>query len=442
MTPRPPGLLDAGSGDRFVIACLTYAALVVLALGHQVSGQGVLQSPVVVLDALDAKVDLERGALVPGLEWERAACAPDVHRPALRLLLLGALRLVGDGTPERLYGVYVTLQAVSLLAAAGAFDALLLALRFSGRQALLGGSLLLAGYPVLFGNDLPLHAREDPLALAVVALTLLAIARDRLRAVAVLALVGATVREACVAAALPALLLSSRPPRERALALAPALAALAIVRAAAGPAAPVPDAQPWLAPVLPLEALLHAGLALGWVWSAAAARLVDPTPPRHPLLGRRPVLLALAGTVAAALATGFDARALTTLAPLALPLALDLAAAGRLRALLAAPAALATLVALALAGAGGLAWLARHPERLDAVQGLLGEGWNPGAVPRVVVEDDDGGQVEVDPALASPLQGPFTVAHGALGGALLAGLAARGRRWAPLRRRGSREARP
>jgi hypothetical protein len=378
--------------DRFLPTAALYAALValvfVLQLFPQLGARGVLSSPELMSRELGAT---ERDP------WPLTAS--DARHPAFRGAVVLTYRALGGGAEERelFHGVFVTVSALSLLAAAWAFDLLLVTLGFTGRQAMLGVALLLLGFPVVFAHDVPLHTREDPLAWAWLALTLTCLARERLRAVAVLSILGAVVQERALFVLLAAALAAHG---RRALpVVAVGLGALAIARQLffAGTSAAPPTPSPWG------EAALFAFATFGALWPAAGARLIDPAPPRHPLLSRRVV-----GAVALMIIlfwTTFparEARVAYALFPFVIPLALD-ARLHRSRV-----AWTASLVTLALGVAGLALVLARPDDVIPPLRRVIGDWFNPGAQQTPF---DFGDVTMEEPVFASRLQGPFVIAH-------------------------------
>lgn len=401
--------------DRFLLAALLYPGLVVLALALQVGlSNGMIESS---------------AALWRELRWTHAEpwalglLEPYCYRPLFRALVLGVTGLVTeDGAPPELqrdvsYGVFVALTGMSLLAAAWTFDVLLGRLGFGGRQRIAGAVLLLLGFPVLFSHDLPIQVREDFLGWALIALTLVAVADDRPLVAGLVAAVGATCRETCLLGILPLALVSKRPRHEVAMGYALPFAALVLVRMLV-PREGEPIPPPALLDDTTLEALVFAFATFGALWGAAGLRLLDPTPPRHPLLAPRVVGLCAAAVVATGWILGAardNRNTLDVLFPFVIPLALDLGRTGHFARLRTArPACLLAGTVVLSAAMAGIAWARADVTRAVWLRGdprpgepaerrwnALGE-LNPGVAPRVLVGDDPGPPLPPDAPV--PLQ--------------------------------------
>ncbi len=217
--------------SRFIVLMVLATILVVIALGHQVVGNGALATPGVLLaelHAAPASPDLDR-------PWEMGEELPYRYRPLYRFLVLSVYAHL-EPRPEVFYGLFVTAGALSLLLALVFFDWLLRELGYSSKQALIGMALFGLGFPVLFAYDMPIHTREDFLGYAWITVTLVAVARDRPWLVALLGAIGAGIRETCLLGVLPFFLVSKRKPQEKVLAYAvPGIAWLAIRSRAACP---------------------------------------------------------------------------------------------------------------------------------------------------------------------------------------------------------------
>lgn len=414
----------AGAGpapgvDRLVFASALYAALVllvfILQLFPELGARGVISHEYWLAIELHVGDD--------GAPWAMGRLEPYCYRPLFRALVLAVWGVVGGGG-ETFLGVFVCLSALSLLAAAWAFDALLRAIGFSSRAAMVGVSLFLLGFPVLFAYDIPIHTREDLLGYAWIALTLLFVVRDRSTAVALLGAVGVTIRETCLLGVLPFALLSRRPWPQRLLVYAPGLVAWMGVRVVQSPpgGADYDYVRISTAPLFefPGEAALYLFATFGALWVAAGLRLLDPTPPRHPLLSRPVVLAALAAVALTGWTMGMirEARITYVLFPFVVPLALDFFLSPRGRAVVRSRAAIGVgLAALALGAAALLALLARPEEVVPALRTVIGESFNPGVVLQVLHEGEPVDEV----LLASRLNGPYVLIHLAAALALVAG---------------------
>ncbi len=396
-------------------AFFLYAAVAFAVLGHQVGGAGALASPGALLVELNA-VDLDH-------PWAMGERPPFCYRPLFRWLVLAAYEHVPH-EPERFFRLFVAASYVSLLAAAGAFHALLAAVGFTRREAVAAVLLFLTSFPVLFSHDMPVHTREDLLGYASIALTLIAVARDRPIAVALLGALGATIRETCLLGVLPYALVSRQPLRWQAVAYGVPGATWLLLRAAID--APAYDyLGVSTSPTLdsPVEALLYLFATFGALWVAAGLRLVDSRPPRHPLLAPRVVLLALAAVAATGWTLGMvrENRITYVLFPFVIPLAVDFFRSPEARPILRARAGWIAGAAVLLLGAAGLRWLAEDPHtRVPALRTVIGDSFHPGVVP-VVVHEVNGVEVEVELAHASAANGPVVLLHLAASAWLLVG---------------------
>lgn len=433
------------------IALSVYGLAVVLVILLAVNGQGMLQSP--------ARLDIElRGDELGPWGMGRAGVTPFCYRPLFRWIVLGAwMALPAEDPFTAFYGVFVAASALSLLAAAGALHALLLALAFSPRQALAGGLLFLSGFPVLFAHDIPIQTREDFLGYACIALGLLAVIKERRWAVLALAALAPWIRETTLLFVLPVWFVWPRPARERLAPYAVGALSLVLVRVVQGSGesggylwdlvvASTGPARRW-----PGEALLYLFASFGAVWVAAGLRLLQGPPWRHPLLSPRIVGLALLAVAVTGWTMGMirENRITYVLAPLLVPLALELLASERLRRIARARAAWgAASVVLAL-GAVGFALLRADSDRVDLVRPAIGECFHLGVAPQVELIDEEEEVVTIDLVWslsheaaeegpdaslgpddqlhASPLQGPHVLLHLAASAFLLAGwIATRG----------------
>ena len=414
------------SVSRFdLLALALYALLSALVLLHQVGGYGALASQGALFAELHGE-SLER-------PWQLGELLPYRYRPLFRALVLTVYH-AGEPSAERFFRLFVLASGLSLFCAAGAFHWLLRALAFSRRQALGGVALFFLAFPVLFSHVMPIHTREDFLGYAWIALTLLALARERVGLACLLACVGGSIRETCLLGLLPYLLIA-RPEHSAWLSRLGGAAASGGAEQRRGLS---PGARHWLHVALvfalpgatwlavrawrstgesydywgvstsptfefPLEALLYAFAAFGALWVAAGLRLAEDRPPRHPLLAPKVVALA----TLAALGTGWtlgmvrEARITFILFPFVIPLALETLCSERARAGLrerrAWLAAAATLLVYGL----WLHWLRQDPSRVDGVQRYLAESFNLGVAPLRRLPD---GRV-VEWAFASPLNG-------------------------------------
>lgn len=403
--------LRAGGFD--VLALALYALLSVLVLAHQVGGYGALASEGALFAELHGE-SLER-------PWELGEKLPYRYRPVFRALVMQVYR-AGEPSAERFFRLFVLASGLSLFLAAGAFHWLLRALAFTRRQALAGVALFFLSFPVVFSHDMPIHTREDFLGYAWIALTLLALARERVWLACLLACVGGSIRETCLLGLLPYVLVA-RPEHSAWLSRFEGLSARARHWLHVGLVFALPGAA-WLAvrawrstgeaydywgvstsPTFqfPLEALLYAFAAFGVVWVAAGLRLREERPPRHPLLAPRVVALALAATVGTGWTMGMirEARITFILFPFLIPLALETLSSARVRAGLRDRKAWLAAAAVLLAYGLLLHWLRQDPSRVDGLQGYLAESFHVGVAPLRQLPD---GRV-VEWAFASPLGG-------------------------------------
>lgn len=401
-----------------------YAGLVLLVFLHQLFPE--LGARGVIATDWMLAAELHADETTP---WGLGRLEPYCYRPLFRALVLGVFDVLG-GDADTFHGVFVTLGALSLLGAAWALDALLRAVGFGSREAMLGVAAFLLGFPVLFAYDIPIHTREDLLGYAAIALTLVFVVRDQPAAVGLLGAIGVTVRETCLLGVLPYALVSRRPWPQRLLAYAPGGVAWLAVRVAQAP--PGGSRYEYVAistaPTLewPGEAALYLFATFGALWVAAGLRLfADPRPPRHPLLSRPAALLALVAVAATGWTMGMirEARITYVLFPFVIPLALDLVLSDRARAAARSPAAWAAGLLVLGAGAVGIALLAADPEgRIPALRAVIGENFNPGVL-QVLEVPVEGGGVELfeEPVFASRWNGPYVLLHGAASAFLLAG---------------------
>lgn len=422
-------------------ALATYAVLVVALFAFHVHGQGVLADPGMLGIELQAGYT-DDGVLFP---WEQGEAVPYRYRPLFRWLVLGAWQGVvapGDGVDAQLssfYWTFVILSALALWAAAAANDWYLRGLGCTRGQATVGTLLFLAGFPIVFAYDIPVHTREDLLGFALIAVTLGCVARGRLQAASALACLGVWVRETCLLGVLPILFLRPRPAKAWAYYVAPGLMLLIVRVVQADPSHPMPlgplirnSIQPALD--RPGEAALYAFAAFGALWVAAGLRLARREAPQHPLLDARVVGVA----ALAVLSTGWilgqvrENRITYLLFPWVVPLATLYLTGPRARPSLRRPPAwVAGGLVLAL-GFGGLLWLHQRPYRINAVRGVIGETFHLGVAPQQLVAVH-GGEIARDlvyspPLMASPpwlfasrANGPFVIWHLAAAAALLAG---------------------
>lgn len=446
--PAPdPAAPDPGAAAREReqwIALAVYGLAVVVIMLLAVNGRGILESPATLHRELHS--DEELGPWRMGLE------TPFCYRPLFRWLVLGAANVLpGDDPATAIYGAFVGLSALALLGAAGALHALLLALDYRPRQALLGGVLFLSGFPALFAHDIPVQVREDFLGWAWIALQLWALVRDRFWLLIGLAVVAPWIRETCLLGILPLWWVSTRPPGQKALAYALPAVSLGLVRVVIDALYGIPPESGgylWdlivnsTAPARehPGEALLYLFAAFGAVWVAAGLRLLQGPPWRHPLLAPRVVGLALLAVAISGWTMGMirENRITYVLFPFLIPLALDLLASERFQRLRRAPAAWAAGGAVLLAGFLTLLWLRDDPGRVDVFRPWIGDCFHLGVAPGWPVEvppEQGGGEVVLDLAwslehsaregaivlYASPLEGRHVLLQLALSAFLLAG---------------------
>ncbi|MGE0711464.1 MAG: hypothetical protein AB7N76_15870 [Planctomycetota bacterium] len=423
--------------SSFLLCALLYLALAAGVLGWQCHGWGALESP--------AMLGIELHAQDAAHPWTLGELLPYRYRPAFRALVLTAYRL-GEPGLERFYRVFVVASALSLWLAALALHALLRALGAPTREALLGTGLFFLCFPVLFSHDMPIHTREDLLGYAWIALTLLALVRDRPLLVIALGVTGVAIRETCLLGVLPFAFVSRRPLGWKVAAYALPGAAWLALRALQNPGG---EAYDYLgvstAPTreFPLEALLYVFAAFGWLWVAAALRLVERwparprwsswagaaaggadtageragprawlrafvagppagVPPRELLLDPRVVLMAFAAMACTGWTMGMprEARITFILAPFVILLALEALRADWVRAALGRRAPWLAGAAVLFAYGLGLLWLQEDLTRLVPLRRAVGESFNPGISPVLEVE---GAQLRL--AFASPLNG-------------------------------------
>lgn len=418
--------------SQLPLTVLLYAVLVALVFAHQVNGKGALASPASLLAELHGTADAEQ-------PWQLGEKLPYRYRPLFRAAVLGVYDHLPH-SPESFYRLFVAASALSLLAACLALHALLRGLELDRRETTAGVVLFLLGFPVLFSHDMPIHTREDLLGYAWIALTLLAVVKERpWWQVALLGVVGASIRETCLLGILPVWLVSKDERWQRAATYAIPGAAWLALRFARNPGGQGYDyVSVSTAPTLefPLEALLYLFACFGVLWVAAGLRLAERNEPRHPLLAPRVVLLAFLATAATGWTMGMirEARITYILFPFVIPLALELFRSPRARAILRArPGWLAAGLVLAL-GLLGLVYLGQDPvarvgvvvplpdggqtiQPADSLRTWIGGSFHPGVAPTLDVP----GVGRVELAHASWLNGPHVLLHLAASAWLLVG---------------------
>lgn len=397
-------------GGRFIVLMVLATILVVVALSHQVVGNGALASPGVLLaelHAAPASPDLDR-------PWEMGEELPYRYRPLYRFLVMSVYAHM-EQRSEVFYGLFVTAGALSLLLALVFFDWLLRELGFSSKQALFGMALFALGFPVLFSYDMPIHTREDFLGYAWIAVTLVAVARDRPWIVAGLGAVGAGIRETCLLAVLPYFLVSKRKTQAKVLAYAvPGIAWLAIRFARS-----LPETYDYVgvstAPTLeyPLEALLYLFACFGCLWVAAGLRLAQREAPTHPLLHWKVVLLAFVATASTGWTLGMirEARITYILFPFVIGLSLEFFASARFKEMLRSKAACAAAVNVLVIGLMFLAYLHQDPDRVYGLREYFESSFNFGVSPVKLMQLPNGEEVWVEQAYASSMNGPVVLLH-------------------------------
>lgn len=367
-------------------ALLAYGLAVVVVLLLALHGRGTLADPEMLAISLRWVDDGDPWAL--GLE------TPFCYRPLFRWLVLLAYDLFTPGDRAGLYAAFALSSALSLLGAVGAFHALLLALGYAPRQALLGGLVFLSGFPAVFAHDVPVQVRGDFLGWAWIALTLLALVRGWFWPLVALGVVAPWIRETCLLGVLPVWWVSTRPRQEKAMAyLLPGLSLLAVRVVVQGiyPVRAEGSGYLWdlvvnsTAPAraCPGEALLYLFATFGAVWLAAGLRLLEGPPWRHPLLAPRVAGLALLAVAISGWTMGMirENRISYVLFPFVIPPALDLVLGARFREVLRSRLAWgAAALVLALGGAG-LLWLRDDPGRVDQVRPWIGELFHLGVAP-------------------------------------------------------------
>lgn len=424
-----------------------YAVLVALVFLTQSAvmrdpGMGALSSP------HDLAVELHATPDAPGA-WPLGAIVPYRYRWVFRALVLSAGAVSPMKDALGFYLVFVALSALSLLLACVLFDVLLRRLGFTERQALVGVVLYLAGFPIAFAYDMPIHTREDLLENAVFVLALLAVLADRPVATVLATVLAANVREMGLLAAVPFWFSSRRPAGVRAGVVAAATAGALLVTSTRELAPRIPwflDRTAWKPEGYqttldaPLEGALYVFVCFGALWFAALAGAVsssrDLRKDRHDLLHWRPALLCTLLALVSSVALGQvrEVRTVYLAFPWVIGLALeylrkDFAADMKLpRARVAGGVVLA-------AGMVFLTFVASSPEFVKSLRPWIGESFQPGFEAPVVNElvDPTTGAPHLDPGTgkpevvavwpyrgASPWNGVWLILHASLSAAIVA----------------------
>jgi hypothetical protein len=415
-----------------------YAVLVALVFVLQsplarTQGTGAIASP------RDLAIELHATAAAPGA-WPAGDEVPTRYRWLFRALVLQAERLSPAlRTEQGFYGLYVGASALSLLLACVAFDVLLRRLRFSTAEATLGVVLYLAGFPIVFAYDMPIHTHEDLFANACLCAALVAVVADRPVATALLVALAANVREMSLLAALPFWFCSKRPRSVRAAVIGAATLATLLVTSIRELSPRIPwyvDRSAWhptgqsTTANAPTEALLYVFLCFGAHWPAAifgAKGRRERTGAGYATdlvgwpQGALCVLLALASSVA--LGQVREVRTVYFAFPWVVPLALEYFLRDFVPDMKLVRARVAGGIVLAL-GMVLLAMVARSHELVAALRPWIGGSFQPGfEAPDVYDLVSDGqktDEVLVWPYTASPWNGVALVFHATLSAAIIA----------------------
>jgi hypothetical protein len=391
--------------------------LVVVVFALNVGGNGMLASADFLLISLhfDPQVAAENLDDPFAEPWPMGEVLPYRYRPLFRWLVLGAYDVgLVPHTPEGFFGLFITSSALALLLALLCLDWFLREVGFSDKEGLVGMTLFGLGFPVLFAYDIPVQTREDLLGYAWIALILVAVARARPWAVALLGVVGAAIRETCLLGVLPFWFVSQRKTQEKVLAYAIPGVAWLILRKLLSTGESYAYLSISTAPTLewPLEALLYLFAAFGVLWVAAGLRLVQGAP-SHPLLQPRVALLALVAVAGTGWTMGMvrENRITYVLFPWLVALSLDLFRSQRFRRVLRAPAAWAAgLMTLGL-GLATIAWLMADPERSQPFYANVSPLFHLGVAPPALAELDGEWVIVEAQIFASALNGPVVLLH-------------------------------
>jgi hypothetical protein len=410
-----------------------YAVLVVLVFWMQTSarlaGTGAIASP------HDLAVELHATKDAPGA-WPMGAEAPYRYRWLFRELVLGAERLSPRfQTEDGFYGLFIFCSGLSLLFSCLAFDLLLRRLGYDERLATLGVVLYLAGFPILFAYDMPIHTREDLLENAVFCLALVAVVADRPVATVLLVCLAANVREMGLLAAVPFWFCSRRPRPVRLAVIGASTLGALLVTSVRELSPRIPwflDRTVWhpegyqTTLSAPLEGALYAYVCFGALWFAAffGARRrrerLKPEESERDLLGFPQaglcVFLALASSVA--LGQVREVRTVYLAFPWVVPLALEYFVQDARGDVKLVRARVAAGVVFAL-GAVFLARVASDPAFVKAFRDTFGGNFQPG-FQAPTLDEHTGEKLLVWPYTASPWNGVVLVFHAALSAGIIA----------------------
>ena len=417
-----------------------YGVLVVLVFWTQTSAR--IEGTGAIASKHDLAVELHATKEAPGA-WPMGAEAPYRYRWLFRELVLGAERLSPSfQTEEGFYRLFVFCSGLSLLLSCLAFDLLLRRLGFDERLATLGVVLYLAGFPILFAYDMPIHTREDLLENSVFCLALVAVVADRPVATVLLVCLAANVREMGLLAAVPFWFCSRRPRSVRLGVVAAATVGALLVTSIRELAPRIPwflDRTVWhpegyqTTLSAPFEGTLYAFVCFGALWFAAffGARRrrerLGPEASARDLLGfpQAPLCVFLALASSVALGQVREVRTVYLAFPWVVPLALEyFRQEGREDSKL-VRARVAAGIVFAL-GALFLTRVASDPEFVKAFRSHFGGSFQPGfeAPTETVLVDEHTGEkldtVLVWPYRASPWNGVVLVFHAALSAGIIA----------------------
>jgi hypothetical protein len=393
-----------------------YLTLVTFIFWLNATGYGALASPAVLGAELHAPAEAPAS-------WPLGDEAPYCYRWLFRAGVVAVAKVVPAArSREGFYFLFIIASALSLLAAALLVDRLLRDLGHSAARARLGTTLFLLGFPVLFAYDFPIHTREDLLAYACVALELVLCGRDRPVLLALAGVLGANVRETATLGLLPYLLDRRRPLATRALAVAPAFVAVALIHVVRAPAV---AAHGYLLDGLrvnvaePGEALLYLFASHGALWVLAPLGLAVRR--RDDVCAPGVALAAVGLAVAANALLGMlrECRIVYVAAPWLVGLSLDYVTSARFREVARARAAWLALALVLLAGLVFQLRVATDDGLVDRLRPAIGASFQPGWAPArplldergAPVLDAEGRTVEVIPYLASPWGGTFVTLH-------------------------------
>ena len=323
--------------------------------------------------------------------WAQGAQIPYSYRWLFRWIVLHVCALVpGGATVAVFYAVFIGASAVSLLLAVVLLDRFLRAAGITRENARIGGLLFLAGFPIVFAYNMPIHTREDLLGYAAVALLLILVMRDRPVLLALAGALAVNVRETTTLGLLPYLFLSRRPFWQRVLAVVPAFIVLRCIRPPPGVSH---DGYDYFANGLgvnlnaPSEAFFYMFAAFGVLW------VLVPLGFRERRRAGRggfqdifglPGLLAIALAVAVNMSLGMmrECRIVYVAAPFVIGFALEYLTSERFAQLL--RVRLAWLVAIAVLSLG--VWfqleIINQPGLTSRLRPWIGESFQPGFGPK------------------------------------------------------------